>query len=86
MNNADKIISAWNAQADEFNYWENLEEDEKLDFAFSCGRGAYNDLADSLKWMKLHVEELCLSYDHPTPNATLEKADALLAALQSQGE
>lgn len=29
----DKVVSAWNAQADEFNYWENLGEDEKIEFA-----------------------------------------------------
>lgn len=34
---SDEIVMAWNKQADEFNYWENLSEDEKLEFAFNYG-------------------------------------------------
>ena len=49
MNNADKIIAAWNAQADEFNYWECLGAEEKLEFAFDYGlsvaAGRLNTLA-----------------------------------------
>jgi len=28
----NEIVQAWNEQADEFNYWENLGEDEKIEF------------------------------------------------------
>lgn len=29
----DEIVSKWNEQADEFNYWENLGLDEQIEFA-----------------------------------------------------
>lgn len=35
MKIADKIVRAWHAQADEFHYWENLDDDKKLAFAFN---------------------------------------------------
>ena len=37
---ADKIITAWNDQADEFNKWDDLGEDEKIEFAFNYGKSA----------------------------------------------
>ena len=34
---ASAITSAWNAQADEFNQWDELGEDEKVEFAAEFG-------------------------------------------------
>jgi len=34
---ANEIISKWNAEADEFNQWDELCEDKKVEFAFKCG-------------------------------------------------
>ncbi len=35
-----EIIARWNAQADEHNQWDELGEDEKLEWAFACGTSA----------------------------------------------
>ena len=32
-----EIIEEWNSEADEFNQWENLSEEEKVEFAYSLG-------------------------------------------------
>ena len=37
MNYKD-IVTEWNKKADIHNQWEDLGEDEKVEFAFSCGR------------------------------------------------
>ena len=31
----DQVIAAWNAQADEFNQWPDLGEDEKIEWALA---------------------------------------------------
>ncbi|MCK9370071.1 hypothetical protein M0R04_09225 [Candidatus Dojkabacteria bacterium] len=33
----DEIVTRWNKQADEFNQWDNLSIDEKVEFAYQCG-------------------------------------------------
>ena len=35
---AQQIIEKWNQAADEYNQWDTLGEDEKLEFAFLLGR------------------------------------------------
>jgi hypothetical protein len=35
--NLKKIIDVWNKQADEYNQWPDLGEDEKVEFAFRLG-------------------------------------------------
>lgn len=42
MINHAEIIAHWNAQADEHNQWYELGEDEKVEWAFSCGANATN--------------------------------------------
>lgn len=37
-----EIIARWNAQADEHNQWDELGEDEKIEWAFACGASATN--------------------------------------------
>ena len=37
---AQQIIEKWNQSADEYNQWDILGEDEKLEFAFLLGRKA----------------------------------------------
>lgn len=32
----DQVVAAWNAQADETNQWDELGEDEKIDWALKC--------------------------------------------------
>ena len=34
--NYQQVISAWNAQADEHNQWDELGEDEKIEWAVKC--------------------------------------------------
>ena len=38
--NRQEIIDSWNAQADEYNQWDDLGEDEKLDWAMQMEREA----------------------------------------------
>jgi len=35
--NYKNIIEDWNSQADEYNQWDNLSEEEKVEFAYRCG-------------------------------------------------
>lgn len=42
MINHAEIIARWNAQADEHNQWDELGEDEKIEWAFACGASATN--------------------------------------------
>lgn len=41
--NIQKIIEIWNKQADEYNQWPDLGEDEKVEFAFRLGASKQND-------------------------------------------
>ena len=34
----DQVIAAWNAQADEYNQWSELGEDEKIEWAVACAK------------------------------------------------
>jgi len=34
----DQIVELWNSQADEWNKWAHLSEQEKVEFAYQCGR------------------------------------------------
>lgn len=43
----EEIIAAWNAQADEFNQWDELGEDEKLAWAMRLEREACAQEADA---------------------------------------
>jgi len=36
----EDIVAAWNAQTDKFNQWDNLSEEEKVEFAAECGHKA----------------------------------------------
>lgn len=54
-----QVVAAWNAQADETNRWDNLGEDEKIEWALKCAdqfRGAtkmivdYDDCLNELGW------------------------------------
>lgn len=38
--NRQEIIDSWNAQADEYNQWDDLGEDEKLEWAMQMEREA----------------------------------------------
>lgn len=43
MTTYQKVVAAWNAQADEHNQWDSLGEDEKIEWALKCAdqfRGA----------------------------------------------
>ena len=35
-----QVIAAWNAQADEYNQWDALGEDEKIEWAVACAKAA----------------------------------------------
>ena len=44
----DEIIKKWNAEADEYNQWTELDTQEKVEFGFLCGT----------KWAGLNEEEI----------------------------
>ena len=33
-----RVSAMWNARADEYNQWDTLDEDEKVTYAFICGK------------------------------------------------
>ena len=35
-----QVIASWNAQADEYNQWSELGEDEKIEWAVACAKAA----------------------------------------------
>ena len=35
----ESIKEAWNEQADEYNQWDSLSEEEKVEFAYELDRG-----------------------------------------------
>ena len=35
-----QIVASWNAQADEYNQWDDLGEDEKIEWAMACAKAA----------------------------------------------
>ena len=49
----EEIKDAWNAQADEHNQWDELGEDEKVEWAFDCGAGLSMATPDLMKALKL---------------------------------
>ena len=61
----DDIIKEWNAQADEFNYWEALGEEEKIEFAFNCalamaaGRLSMLATTDNSIRHAIHIINIC---------------------------
>lgn len=46
--NRQEIIDSWNAQADEYNQWDDLGEDEKLEWAMQMEREACAKLCDEM--------------------------------------
>ena len=34
----EQVIAAWNAQADKYNHWGELGEDEKIEWAVACAK------------------------------------------------
>lgn len=40
MTTYQKVVAAWNAQADEHNQWDALGEDEKIEWAVACAKAA----------------------------------------------
>ena len=49
----NEIKAAWNAQTDERDHWNNLGEDEKIEWAFDCGAGLSMATPDLLEALKL---------------------------------
>ena len=43
-----KVVAAWNAQADEHNQWGELGEDEKIEWAVACAKAAPPAAVDPL--------------------------------------
>lgn len=46
----DQIVAAWNAQADDYNQWDELGEDEKIEWAVECVHAAVAQ-GEPLAWM-----------------------------------
>ena len=51
-----EIIESWNNQADEFNQWNNLGEDEKLIFAMKFERDKCLQIVYTV-WAKFYKDE-----------------------------
>lgn len=52
------IINAWNQLADEYNQWDNLGEDEKVEFAYKLGHVAgQNFAADAMVKLREIVDQ-----------------------------
>ena len=47
--NYKQIIEAWNAQADEYNQWDDLGEDEKVEFAARAGAAGWRTIDSAPK-------------------------------------
>lgn len=52
--NYEQIIAAWNAQADEFNQWDELCDEEKIEWARKC---ALEEAASSIYPIKPEDED-----------------------------
>ena len=64
-----KLIELWNSQADEFNQWDNLGEDEKLIFAMKFERDKCLQIIYTV-WAKFYKDE--------TADALEECIDAII--------
>ena len=49
----NEIKTAWNAQADKYNQWDELSEVEKIEWAFACATHLSAATADLLEALKL---------------------------------
>lgn len=56
MSDAEKIVALWNAQADEFNYWENLDEEEKIEFTIKAAKLEALDMVNDA-FSNMHGED-----------------------------
>ena len=48
MTTYQKVVAAWNAQADEHNQWDALGEDEKIEWAVACAKAAPQAVVEPL--------------------------------------
>ena len=58
----DQVIAAWNAQADEYNQWDALGEDEKIEWAVACAKAAPQAVVEPLT--DEQVESLLWKYGY----------------------
>lgn len=77
--NYQQVIAAWNAQADEYNQWDDLGEDEKIEWALKCG----DQFRSATKMMQaarqaLEALEAAVSDDRPY----IRQSEAAIAALR----
>ena len=75
----DQVIAAWNAQADEYNQWDSLGEDEKIEWALKCAdqfRGATKMM--QVAQQALEALEAAVSDDRPY----FRKSKSAIAALR----
>ena len=49
----NEIKTAWNAQADKYNQWDELSEVEKIEWAFACATRLSAATPDLMKALKL---------------------------------
>ena len=74
-----QVIASWNAQADEYNQWDALGEDEKIEWALKCGdqfRGATKMMQAARQ--ALEALEAAVSDDRPY----IRQSEAAIAALR----
>ena len=86
----DEIKLAWNAQADEHNQWDELGEDEKVEWAFDCGAGLSMATPDLMKALKLIANAensaLDLAYCKGIARAAIANAqDGIQRTIQEDG-
>ena len=75
----DEIKTAWNAQADEFNQWCELGEDEKIEWAARFG-------AEKERAARKKAQEEVVSLKERIARAGVEHRRALHEALQQERE
>lgn len=79
----DQVVAAWNAQADKHNQWEELGEDEKIEWALKCAyqfRGATKMMQAARQ--ALEAMEAAVSRDRPYHRQSKAAIAALRKALE----
>jgi hypothetical protein len=81
----DEIIAAWNAQSDYMNSWQNLGEDEKLEWAIKLEREAFAKVCEEFarKWWKIHCDS---NLHYSSTLKAHQDFCALQAAIRARGQ
>lgn len=73
----DELRQRWNAQADEWNSWDNLSPGEQLEWAQSCAIAA--DHAERVAWTQICSRAPIPQYDRQQIAALLKPGETIAA-------